>query len=75
MKKLDIHTFVITILGLAIAELTFSSPIAIAAVFLVLQFPLLTRYVFRKNKDFARFWFNELVVLVLCLAALAVLRE
>jgi hypothetical protein len=75
MKHIDIHNFILAIIGLIVGGLTFGSPVAIAAVCLVLQFPLVTRYLATRNRDVIRFVINETVLVALGLAAWIAIRK
>ncbi len=68
MKYIDIHIFVLALIGLIIARLIFESPVAIVAVCLLLQFPLITRYLVTRKRDAFRFVINEIVLMALGLA-------
>jgi hypothetical protein len=69
MRYIDIHSLVLAALGLALTGFGLRSPVGVAVVFVVLQFPLLTRYVWTRYRDVWRFWVNEVVVFLLCVVA------
>ena len=69
MKYLDIHNLVLAILGLFTFGFGLHFKIGdagIIGVFVVLLFPLLTRYVFVAAKDWRSFALNVLLLAVLC---------
>ena len=72
---IELHTFVIAVMGLGISGYGFGSQLGVAGVFVVCQFILVTRCLIGEYKEWGQFLVSEVIVLFLCAVALAMLKS